>query len=232
MTKLIIPCWRNAYRPPALGENGIHVWRFPRRPTRPLPLRLAQLLSEDERARAAGFIRSEDRCAYLHCRWMLRRLLGQYLGIPTFALALDYGPSGKPSLPAPAKYEFNLSHAGDLALLGVSRQIPLGIDLEPLRPRRHLLDLARRSFDTDTSSRLSRQPPCRRLLPFYLAWTGLEAQVKAGGASLFAGLGQSQRASYTVLNWLPAPGYCAALAYPCRREAVQLRFLTPLPGLF
>ncbi len=31
---------------------------------------------------------------------------------------------------------------------------------------------------------------------------------------------------------VPAPGYCAALAYPCRREAVQLRFLTPLPGLF
>lgn len=168
-----------------------------------------------------------DRQAYLHCRWMLRRLLGLYLGIPAAALALDYGPAGKPRLSGPAAgYEFNLSHGGNFALLGVSRRIPLGIDLEPLRPRRHLLDLAQRLFDRDTYSRLSRLPPRRRRLPFYLAWTELEARVKAGGESLLAGWGKAQGTSHTVVSWLPAPGYCAALAYPPRREAVQLTFLT------
>ncbi len=227
MTELIIPCWRTCYRPPALGEGGIHIWRFPRRPAMAPSARTLRLFSEEERARAGRFLRPADQQAYIHCRGMLRRILGLYLGIPGSALNLDYGPAGKPGLYREgADFEFNLSHAGDFALLGVSRRIPLGIDLEPLKPRSHLLDLAQRVFDTDTYSRLSRLPPRRRLLPFYLAWTGLEARVKAGGESLFTGLGETKGSSYTVVNWLPALGYCAALAYPPCREAVQLTFLT------
>ncbi|MCL2419459.1 MAG: 4'-phosphopantetheinyl transferase superfamily protein, partial [Conexibacteraceae bacterium] len=62
----------------------------------------------------------------------MRAILGTYLNAPPDSIEIETTPEGKPYLPT-AELHFNLSHSRDLALVAVSKQAPVGIDLE--RPR-------------------------------------------------------------------------------------------------
>ncbi len=75
-----------------------------------------------------------DRERLLHAGSAL--LLSEVLGIADES-ALRYGQDGKPS--APGHPPFSLSHAGELCVLAVNRggdPAPVGVDVEPVRPRR------------------------------------------------------------------------------------------------
>lgn len=67
----------------------------------------------------------------------LRRVLAVYLGEEPEQIRLQEGEGGKPRLAeAPRRLEFNLSHSGEVALVAVSGELEVGIDVERLRPDR------------------------------------------------------------------------------------------------
>lgn len=93
--------------------------------------RLADHCSEDEIARANLFSSTTHRDRYLTCRGRVREVLAGYAGCSPGELRFTTTPLGKPYLPDYSdELYFNVSHSGDLAVLGVSRAYRIDFDLE------------------------------------------------------------------------------------------------------
>lgn len=141
---------------------------------------------------------------------------------------------GKPFLAQPLRTElkFNLSHSGELALVAVTLNRGIGIDLEEIRYIDFAARLAERFFSRRENAALGALPEAERLAAFYCCWTLKEAYVKATGnglaratgsfdvvfdraepARLLSVEGKSEETSFwSLLRLAPAPGYAGALA--------------------
>ncbi len=84
--------------------------------------------------------------------------------------------------------EFNLSHSGDLILLGISGGAPVGVDVEQWSPDVEFSDLAVNYFSTLERERLIALD--RGLWPeaFFNCWSRKEAYLKATGEGVTNGL--------------------------------------------
>jgi len=133
-------------------------------------------LSEDEIARANRLKFEEDRIRWTRARSALRVILSRYAGDDPARLAFIYGEHGKPALLPFSDVEFNLSHAGDWAMIAVVRSIPVGVDIERIRPNVDMVPLLRRLGETDLTGTAQE---------LYQVWTRREAKSKAAGGSLF-----------------------------------------------
>jgi phosphopantetheinyl transferase len=115
--------------------GSVHVWRAD---LTAVEDRLEDLLCADERSRAARILPARKRVLWVRSRGLLRALLGRYLERDPRALRFELGAGGKPALapagPAPADLRFNLSHSGELALVAVTVEQEVGVDLERARP--------------------------------------------------------------------------------------------------
>jgi 4'-phosphopantetheinyl transferase len=182
--------WRQPPTPP-LGAGEVHVWRVA------LDVEadpLWTLLSADERQRAERFHRDEHRRRFVAAHAALRLILGTYLDATPEMLAFELGEHGKPSLRrAPdqdgARLEFNLSHSADLALVAVTRDHPVGVDVERWSEVEHL-ELAERFFSRAERDALRALASVAEQLDagFFAAWTRKEAYLKATGHGISRGL--------------------------------------------
>jgi 4'-phosphopantetheinyl transferase len=117
----------------------------------------------------------------------LREILSRYLDCSPDALQFKAQPGGKPYLHAPAdELEFNLSHSRDIALLGISTSVKLGIDVETYRAVNDPLRLAQRVMSAAECDELTALSGDLRLDRFLTLWTRLEARQKAVGLGIFA----------------------------------------------
>lgn len=145
---------------------------------------LLALLDDDERGRASRFRFAGDRARFVAAHAMTRIAIGRATGCPPDALRFTAGPFGKPRLAESAiDVRFNLSHAGDRALLALTRGREVGIDIEEHRPL-DVLDLAARFFAVDEIHALEALPASEREEAFYRCWTRKEAFIKALGLGL------------------------------------------------
>jgi 4'-phosphopantetheinyl transferase len=192
---------------PAAG--GVHVWRIALDPHSGQD---EAVLAPTELARAARFHDATRRQRYLALRLAARHILARYLGTSPHALAFGTGPRGKPHVVAPpTALMFNLTDSGALALLAVSDAGPIGVDLELLRVVPRWQAIARRSFDNDACRRLETADPQERAHLFLRHWTAHEARQKATGEGLHGA--RADPAQWQVLQFAPAPGWVAALAF-------------------
>ena len=202
------------------------------------------LLSGEERARAAKFVRSADRERYLVAHVALRRELSARTGVPPDGLALYRepcplcgGPHGRPALradageqgePGEALPHFSLSHAGDLVLLAFAAA-PVGVDVEEY-PGPDTVDSAAEALHPRERAELAAlDGPEARSAAFARCWTRKEAYLKGTGA----GLGEDPSVQYTgtaaagpfsPAGWRLAdaavpPGHAAAYAVRLTRSA-------------
>lgn len=178
--------WRTTRLPPALTGSELHVWR--------LPLSVGDehaddadlaVLSLRQLERMQRLIQPLHRRRYLRTQAGCRRILAHYVGVEAGSLSFRYGPAGKPAIDCSGTPpEFNLTTAGDLALLAVSATQPVGIDCELERMRSDFLGVAARMFTADAIATLAGLSDAARQRAFYLNWTALEARVKADGRGL------------------------------------------------
>jgi 4'-phosphopantetheinyl transferase len=164
---------------------SVEVWRVRTtiRDTRPL----LEILSADERERAARLFDGARRARFVLARAALRHLLCGYLGGDPADLELRYSAAGKPYVARGdgAGLRFSVTHAGDLALLAFASGRDVGIDIERARPPRRVARIAARLFDVPTQRLLETLAPAERTLAFHHAWTQREAYVKAVGGTIF-----------------------------------------------
>jgi len=147
-----------------------------------------QLLSDDEKLRADRFVRRRDRARWIVAHGVLRHLLGRYCGIDPRAIAFVHGAAGKPSLARAgtrdAATTFNLAHSHDRALLAVSRDREIGVDLEQVRDDFDPLPIAREFFFGTELAAIEAAAADARRDAFFRHWTAKEAVLKAHGAGL------------------------------------------------
>jgi 4'-phosphopantetheinyl transferase len=143
---------------------------------------LLTILAADERARAERFRADDARRRFVTARAALRRLLGEYLGVPPNEVAFDYDMNGKPRLhhsAASSDLRFNLAHSGELALVAVTRGCEVGVDVERLREVRHWQEIAERYFHRREVAQIAALPHAEQRAAFLHCWTGKEAVLKA-----------------------------------------------------
>lgn len=182
----------------------------------PHPEALLATLSAAERQRHASYRRPDDRERFLLARAALRQLLGGWLERPPAAVAIAIGPHGKPHCGgAPA---FNLSHSGDLILLGFHSASEVGVDVERERSDLDWRPIARRVLPPAAVGDLEALPAPEQGQAFLQAWCRLEARLKAQGEGL-AGLdrgrgggGDAGTPGDAVWEVAVPPGYRAAAA--------------------
>jgi 4'-phosphopantetheinyl transferase len=93
----------------------------------------ARLLSDEERARAAQFRFSRDRTLYELAHGLVRGVLAEVTGTSPAQLRFGKATHGKPFLEAPERatsWSFNLSHAHGLVGVALTRDAPIGFDIE------------------------------------------------------------------------------------------------------
>ncbi len=224
--------------PPAtstLTPDRVDVWWVSLDQPLPAVQRCAQILSADERARAARFHFERDQQRFTLARGNLRRILARYLGVAAQTIQFHYNTYGKPGLEAavyPVTPQFNLSHAGNLAIYAVTTERAVGIDIEQMRPITDFSQLVERFFSVQEYTQFRLLPEQRRLAAFFAGWTRKEAYIKARGSGLTLPLNQFdvtlnpdeparllriQGDPHTAARWIlrdlaVEPGYVAALA--------------------
>jgi 4'-phosphopantetheinyl transferase len=213
-----------------LTEPGVHVWRAPLNPSELDLTNSIALLSADERDRMARFHRDADRDRYAIAHGALRLLLSRYLEQDPHDLVFATGTHGKPHLVSAPAIEFNLTHSGELALIALSRNRPVGVDVESLDRRAFdIPSLARRVLCPREHEWLFATEEHVRAPAFLQLWACKEAISKAAGAGFTAGFAQietdpnvlfserSQQLRAVGGNWglhivEPGEGYVGALA--------------------
>ncbi len=123
-------------------------------------------------------------------RHMLHRVLAGYLAVDATDVALVEGTHGRPGLAGPLDQSlgFNWSHSGGDALIAVGRHARPGIDLERLRHRPRILDIAERFFTPAEAAALRALSETARTRAFLELWTAKEAVLKATGRGIAFGL--------------------------------------------
>ncbi len=141
-------------------------------------------LSAAEWQRAHRFVFERDRLRFIAAHTALRHILGEHLHQAPAALGFTEGPHGKPSVISHDKqqpsYHFNLSHSADVAWVGLSRELELGIDVEAPRAVSDAIALAQRHY-TPTEQAVVQAAPDQNHA-FFICWTRKEACLKAIGS--------------------------------------------------
>lgn len=148
---------------------------------------LASLLSHEELARAARFVRSVDRDTFVIARALVRTTLSTYGPTPPRAWQFETNAHGCPFVVAPQagtpRLTFNLSHTTGLVALAVTRGRLVGVDVERV-DRVVREDVAGRHFAPDEVRDLRALPPDAQARAFFEYWTLKEAYIKARGMGL------------------------------------------------
>ena len=171
-----------------MGDNAAETERYAR-----------ELLSDDERQHLNGYRIREAAERYIVTRALVRSVLSERLGIPAPAIRVSRTDTGKPIVTEGV--HFNVSHSGDLVLLAVSDDQPVGVDVERKRTvlkvnaltQRWLSDLERTSL-----ARL-RELGIDESDSFLRIWSLKEAQLKALGV----GISGSARAELHRVHVMP-----------------------------
>ena len=219
----------------ALAASDVHVWIASLDQPTTYVEQLVEMLSADERTRAARFHVERDYHDFVVARGLLRAILARYLNMAPGDIRFHLGHHGKPSLlgvPKASGIRFNLSHSGRLALYAIARQREVGVDIEYMRPLRYLESIADHFFSRREHAALQALPEDLKGQAFYACWTRKEAYIKATGDGLTHGLDKfdvslvpGEAAQLVNVEWDPGevrrwslqelpfvPGYAAALA--------------------
>jgi 4'-phosphopantetheinyl transferase len=183
--------WAPAADPPALRPGEVHLWRTQLDlPAEQLPA-LESVLSDSERARALRFLFDRDRRRFVAAHAALRSILGRCTATDARAIEFSYSALGKPDLAGALErigIRFNLSHSAALALIAVTRERAVGVDVEYLGREVSHEAIAERFFSERERRDLTSFAPALRKRAFLDCWTRKEAFIKASGEGLFRGL--------------------------------------------
>ncbi len=200
-------------------------------------------LAPQERARADLAIDPQERRRRICARSVLRHILAAYVGAPPGELAFVTEFHGKPRLVNGP--QFNLSHSGDIMMLAICADDPVGLDVD----RAGRLDsdwsaVTNRTFSEGERAQLLLMPEAERPDAALRGWVRKEAYAKARGAGFAYGftsftvrldaggddalLVADDKDGGAVAAWrlrdlVSPPGFAASLAHAGSARAIHYR---------
>lgn len=180
---------------PKLVRGGVHLWLFSLDEPSATAEAIVDCLDEEEHQRAARFHFEEHRRRFIAGRAQLRHLIGGYLSLPPRDVRFIYGEQGKPFIEprqvsgdagtgGRTALHFNLSHSEGVALLGVTHDAEIGVDVEAVRAMLDAGNVARDNFSTPEVEAWESLRDEVRDDGFFACWSRKEAIVKAMGGGL------------------------------------------------
>lgn len=221
-----------------IPPNELRVWWVDL--TRPAAI---DVLSDDERARAARFVDPAVARRFVAGRAALRSLLAVELNCAARQVRIGYEPQGKPLIVTeaePAAVTFNLAHSGDVGLIALYGGSCVGVDLEQIRPVRERAGVMARVATAHERKRVEAgESESEMNQQFFRLWCRKEAVLKALGTGFATAaravevLDAAETPVSTPLDdrrWLvrdlsAPPGWHAAVATPADEAVATLRLL-------
>lgn len=175
------------HRFPEPGNDDIFLYSFCIQPDTIDYGGCESLLSEEENKKASSFIFEKDRYSYIITQCILRKLLSLFMDCEPDEIIFRRGSKGKPYIfNNTGNLFFNISHSRDLLIVGLSRNVDIGVDVEYIRPLDNLDQLANISLSDLEQQDFFRSDfmAINKLELFYNYWTHKEAYLKATGEGL------------------------------------------------
>ncbi len=176
--------------PPAnlsCSDDEVHIWMTSvSLLKKEIPL-FKSLLNHEESSRTTRFVYEKDRDTCILSRVALRDILGRYLAINPRAIAFNNNEYGKPFIDRKDNADnitFNLSHAGDVIICGITSNRDIGIDVELIKEMESIDALIRQNFSGIEQEYFKRLSPDEKKRAFFTCWTRKEAYIKAHGKGL------------------------------------------------
>ncbi|MBR3767438.1 MAG: 4'-phosphopantetheinyl transferase superfamily protein [Clostridia bacterium] len=146
-------------------------------------------MSEERKKKCDSFKTEQDKKLCIAADMLLRRVLSEKTGVKPELQIFASDERGKLSL-VNGKYNFNISHSGNYAVVAVNKQLPVGIDIEQIRPVKAnilrricakeeiLYVLGENAYCPDILE------DCRTSERFFKIWTYKEAYLKCTGEGI------------------------------------------------
>ncbi len=158
-----------------IRENEVHIWLVQTNGESISLGDFKDLLSSVEQDRASKFKFETDRRRYITAHAALRSILSIYVNSPARELQFASGPYGKPKL-APIhdkkKIAFNLSHSHEVALIAVTQDREIGVDVEWVKKDFPIREVAERFFTPKEVTALRALPEHLQRKAFFKCWIG------------------------------------------------------------
>ena len=143
------------------------------------------LLDEPERSTNRQFATESLRARHASAHALLRRALGQTLGVDPSGLCFELGKNDRPRLAnQQGMLDFNLSHSGPYVACAVVDARRVGIDVEIDNPRMDYCEVLDRVASPAERSWIQNKSPDEARRAFYRVWVLKEAFAKARGDGL------------------------------------------------
>lgn len=164
---------------------------------------LAALLGQAERQRAARFAVDSLARRYRAAHGALRLLVEAEFGVPAARQDYTVGAHGKPFLPHVPYIRSNISYSAGRALVAISGERDIGVDIEKVRPIGDALDVAELYYTAREREQMGACPVAEIDRAFLTVWVRKEACSKAiskglaiAPSSFECGTGCGQRRVY------------------------------------
>jgi 4'-phosphopantetheinyl transferase len=179
--------WPASASPTAISAGEVHLWAWALEPVVEDLSAHIEILDSAELQRLHRFHFAPDRERYALAHANLRRILGSYLNQAAKKISFRANRFGKPELAGEgSSLNFSLSHTQSIAVLAVAHGLPVGVDVEEVRPIEP--EVAATHFSASELSDLSTLQGDAWLGGFYRCWTRKEAILKAEGVGLHRAL--------------------------------------------
>jgi len=195
----------------------------------------SELLSAEEKVRAAKFSFPNKYEEFVITRGLLRDSLGTYLNKDPKQIEIKLTEYDKPfttEMIDGKNISFNVSHSHGKAIIAIGLDRNIGIDIEKIRSDVEFEKLSKRYFSDTENKALMQCEHVIRAETFYTIWTRKEALVKAIGKGIAFGLKEfevsaskdkppfllnthwdnAQLEKWTIINVEAPDGYITSLA--------------------
>jgi 4'-phosphopantetheinyl transferase len=169
---------------PGPPSDGAQIWRVDLHTA--AGRGVGQVLSPDELGRASRFVFERERRRFIVGRVALRSILACHLDCTPAAVELQATNHGRPTCAAlGGQLDFNLSNSEDIAVIALTREAPVGIDVECVRHVPDAIELSKRYYSAEEAESIKCLSGQERDRAFLTCWTRKEAVLKAIGLGLY-----------------------------------------------
>ena len=170
-----------------LNPGEVHLWHTRISEMFPILAPYACYLSEEEKQKLNHFCNKISSHTFVVSRIMLRLILAAYIDCDPLRITFEIGKYGKLRLPDHPKNKgicFNNSHSNDIAIVAVTANSDIGVDIEFIRPVKELRNIITQNFSEHEQTYLLALNGDFLFEGFFLCWTLKEAFIKAVGKGL------------------------------------------------
>ena len=186
----------------ALKGNQVHLWQIDLNQMTEQDSVERTVLTQDELVKINRLHQLKHRQRSFSMRTQLRLLLAAYLNQSASNIQFTYDQFGKPQLKNTPLF-FNISHSQNTALVAISHNDQMGVDIEHWRVVEQMQAIVNRHYSVSEKKAWQLLNTVQHESVFFNIWTCKEAFIKATGRGLGMGLsrcGFNLRDNYQVEN--------------------------------